>query len=208
MSSFLSRCVAIGLLGAGFTLTGDVGWITRRGMRLLEATTVPSETVPPSPLPEKASAEAPVDLPAAAESPLASVAERLPMPPPPGTGPRRIDLASLAPGDRLLVWFATAGSASGRQYVTLDVVDPVSGEALLHRHPGDSDPGAPAVAAPPRRVTVSGPATGGLFGGGSDSRSLSIGGTVHCRPVGIAHDVAGTGGAETYGPIVALTVRK
>jgi hypothetical protein len=205
MSSFLSKCAALGLLGAGFTLTGDVGWLTRRGMRLLEATTVPSEMATPSP---ETPVTAPIGPPAAGESPGAAAADRIHVPPPPGTGPERIDLASLRAGDRLLVWFAAAGSASGRRCVTLDIVDPVSGEALLHRHQDDFDPGTPAFAAPPRRVTVSGPAGGGLFSPAADGRSVAIGGTIRCRPVGIAHDMAGPGGAESYGPILALAVRK
>jgi hypothetical protein len=55
---------------------------------------------------------------------------------------------------------------------------------------------------------VSGPAAGGLFSSATAGRSVAIGGTIHCRPVGIAHDMAGPGGAESYGPILAMAVRK
>jgi len=44
MQSFLAKCVALGIVAGGFTLTGDVGRVAERGRRLLDARTVPSET--------------------------------------------------------------------------------------------------------------------------------------------------------------------
>ena len=64
MQSFLAKCAALGIVAGGFTLTGDVGRLAERGRRLLDASTVPSETPAEEQTAESRATTAPV--PAAA----------------------------------------------------------------------------------------------------------------------------------------------
>jgi len=43
MSTILARCAALAIIAAGFALTGDLGWLAERGMRVINAEGVPSD---------------------------------------------------------------------------------------------------------------------------------------------------------------------
>ncbi len=82
MRTFLARCTMLGLLGGGFALTGDAGWILEKGQSLLNATTVPST----SGLWGEPAAAAPADEPAdpwGSPAPSMTAPASQPAPPPP-----------------------------------------------------------------------------------------------------------------------------
>jgi len=204
MHSALSKIVTLGLLGSGFVATGDLGWLARRGMQLLEASTVPSEAAlldpvdshpggdraVPSDQNTSASAVAPVRAPTP-EAAASWQATR-----PPAGGPTAIDLTTLEPGVRLFVWVA-AGPAHGQPHrcLAFDIVDPASGAALLHR--GHE---------PPRRVMLLPPADPGLFASHGAAGRIMLHGTFHVQSAGLAHGQSSQGMPERIGPIVALAV--
>lgn len=127
MQNFLVSCLALGIIAGGFALTGDLGWIAGRGLRVIQAANVPDDE-----------ASAPVtasSLPSSAE-----LAPHVPMPvnsPRSARGPERIELASTRPGQRILVWLDDAAAP-----LPIDVVDPGSAGVILHH-------------GPPRRATIS-----------------------------------------------------
>ncbi len=214
MSNVLAKCAAIGLLGGGFALTGDLGWLADRGMRLVNARSIPSAEAPQFE-PEAAAAvqppaadppvtaaanppaNAPVSPPAAApgdQDGFHAAAEVAPpqagRPPlPPADGPERIDLGQLRAGDRVVAWLAPPANAAAsvrHPFISFDIVDPATGEAFIHRG-----------GAAPRRVVVRG-----------DSAASSIlerGGTMGIVTLGVAHAAAGAAGPEILGPITALS---
>jgi hypothetical protein len=216
MPNLLAKLTALGLIGGGFAATGDLGWITERGMRVLAAADVatPSaseEAVPaadagrdfalPSPAPAAAptAAAPPAPVPSAASpiSPAAPPVMARPAAPaamqPPAGGPKQIAWAGIAPGDRLVVWLA----AGGTRCLVLDVVDPATGEALAYDAAAVSPEGQPLMAAgPPRRVVV---------GRRSGESGLTVGGMISLASAGIA--TQGDGG-RWLGPIEALTLVK
>lgn len=183
MSNFLARCTVLVLLGGGFAATGDLAWLAGRCMQLVNARSIPEGRHAAGP--------------AVDPLPDAVVTERLrgPSPPwsaapaagdpPPTAGPDRVDVATLRPGDRLTLWIGRPAVAGRR--VTLDIVDPAAGEALLL---------APGTAA--RRVTIrpSRPAAPATLVAKGDSLVVT--------PVGTAHQARGP--AEIIGPVGALTV--
>jgi hypothetical protein len=215
MRNTFGKLITLSLLGSGFAATGDLGWVARRGMQLLEASTVPSEAAPfqatlPSELSpaDKQPADAgPTPLPSTAAAPAPSPPDVTPEPAPwyaarpPADGPASVDLASLEPGTRLFVWTAV-GPASGHPHrcLALDIVDPATGAALLHR--GHE---------PPRRVTILSPATAGFFtssrspspAGGAASR-IAVRSSFGVVPCGLAHTTASQPQPEPIGPVVAI----
>jgi hypothetical protein len=85
---------------------------------------------------------------------------------PPATSPEWIDLATLSPGDRIVVWVARRGSrkgTAGSVMIALDVIDPQSAEVLEQRHASGGEQGASH--APLRRIRILGSATENFLGG-------------------------------------------
>jgi len=196
MSNFLARCAAIGLVGGGFAATGDLGWLAARGMRLVNARTIPSEETPTD-VPTAVSAAAPAvspatpPLPPSAADPFRSPPPARPAtqpdadPSPPSNGPEQVDLATLRPGERVTIWIGRPTIAR-QPLIAFDVVDPTAGEALLF---------SPGMAA--RRVKVR-PARGG------QPLVVTKGDGIVVTPLGPAHhDQAG---GETIGPVTALAI--
>lgn len=194
MSNFLARCAAITLVGGGFAATGDLGWLAARGMRLVNARTVPSEQAaaepgPPQPVagPWEPSRPTPSAQPSAdpfrgppAPLPAARTADE---PGPPIGSPERVDLATLRPGERITVWIAT--SAASPACITCDLVHPATGEALLMGR-----------GLAPRRVTIR--------GGASSRAIIARGETLVIAPASHARHAAPAG--ETLGPVTAIAV--
>jgi hypothetical protein len=189
MQNILPKLLALGLLGGGFTATGDLGWLARRGMRLLEASTVPAESAVESTagnLPAQDSSGRggmPSDtLPGMAAGGRAVG--------PPSGGPTAIDLATLAAGERVVVWVVPP-SRRGAEPVTLDLIDPASGAVLLHR-----------AGEPPRRVRVVSGSVGILGSRDGVSPALAVRALLLVQPLGLAHGMAGQ--TEACGRIVAF----
>jgi len=235
MHNPLAKLALLALLGGGFAVTGDLGRLAARGMRLLESTTVPSEqsatdALPPVPVPAS-----PVPMPATAPSPPPAAASAQPSPPvhliddespipvpaadalatqsprlpAPDTGPVAVDLAALQAGTRVLVWLsAEAGRPGWHRCLAIDVVAPQTGEALLH-HEVTVVPGVQAThtTGAPSRVTIRAFGSTSLFGGSAASSRLLVGGTFESTPVGLAHG-ATADQAEQIGPIAALAVER
>lgn len=191
MSNLLARCAAIGLLGWGFAATGDLGWLAARGLQLVNARTVPSERAacdplspPPPPLADPSSPGTSAADPFRGAVPPRPTPRGPADPTPPLGGPERLDLATLRAGDRISVWIGTAGGAP-QTAITFDLVDPVTGEALLM--------GRGVV---PRRVTIR---------GGDGTRSIvSRGDAIRITPAGHARQA--TAGGEALGPVTAIAV--
>jgi len=217
MQSFLARCCLLAVLAAGFVCTGDAARLLRTAGRLLNATHVPGLTPAPGARAALAHgvAAAPPAAPgtSAAGSPPPAAGGALPLPldpsppaatgpdapvcrpigPPPADGPASIRLADLAPGARVLVWI---GHGSRRdplrpvEVIALDVIDPVTGEALEYRHAGTgTDDGSPL---PPRRVRL----PGGTISRGGNLERVPVHG-VHRQPEGW--------GPERIGPVLAVS---
>ncbi|MFM7033835.1 MAG: hypothetical protein ACKOYJ_01375, partial [Planctomycetia bacterium] len=205
MSNFLARCAAIGLVGGGFAVTGDLGWLAARGMRLINARTVPSEQaaaeqpVAPAPSPGAPFTPAAPPSPAMAAPPGPRAADPFRGPPaplpaapvagdlrPPVGGPERIDLAGLRPGERVTVWIGRPAASGPQPCIAFDLVDPASGEALLVGR-----------GMAPRRVSI------GVAAGGP-SRSIARGDTLLVTPSGPAHHATGAG--EALGPVTAIAI--
>lgn len=194
MSNFLARCAAIGLVGGGFAATGDLGWLAAKGVRLVNARTIPSE--------EKA-ADAEVDaaaptptMPTPAVVPPATDPFRSPPaarpaipvahePTPPSNGPERLDLATLRPGERVTFWIRRPDTAR-QPWIAFDIVDPATGEALLC---------TPGMAA--RRVQI-------RAAGGGQPVVVTKGDGILVTPVGPAHH--GQAGVEPLGPVTAIAI--
>ena len=84
----------------------------------------------------------------------------------PASSPESIDLATLSPGDRIVVWVGRRGSrkeTAGSMTIALDVIDPKSAEVLEQRHAGGGEQGASH--APLRRIRILGSATESFLGG-------------------------------------------
>ena len=196
MSNFLARCAAIGLVGGGFAATGDLGWLAARGMRLVNARTIPSEEKPADAevaVPEAAAAFLPPApaVPPPAPDPFRSPSAAPPAipaaldPSPPSNSPERLDLATLHPGERVTFWIGRPTTAR-QPWIAFDIVDPAAGEALLV---------TPGMAA--RRVTI-------RAARGGQPSVLKKGDAILVIPVGPAHH--GQAGGETLGPITALAI--
>jgi hypothetical protein len=199
MSNFLARCAAIAVVGGGFTATGDFGWLAARGMRLINARTVPSEQavaepVPASPQPlagPSPSPPVPPPLPQSADPfrgppaplPVPSAAEDLR---PPVGGPEQVDLAGLRPGERVTVWIGRPAATGPQPCIVFDLVDPAAGEALLVGR-----------GMAPRRVSI------GTVSGGA-SRAIAKGDTLLVTPTGPARQATTAG--EALGPVTAIAI--
>jgi hypothetical protein len=162
MQSFLAKCAALGIVAGGFAVTGDLGRLADRGQRLLEASTVPSETPPdaaagagdapphvtePPTAAGPSAAPQPTLQPSAAPQPLATEPVRpaarealfdpplgraFVVPAPPATGPESIDLERLTAGSRLLVWVRRPGAANTSRTTDLIALD------LIDPHAGEA----------------------------------------------------------------------
>jgi hypothetical protein len=217
MSNLLAKFTALGIIAAGFSLTGDLGWLARTGGDVLQVADVgtdqPAETAaaeasggpgdspePPAPSPHAAGprdaqgvfASEPgggaARMPAAAGIPVAEMKC-------PTGGPRRVSWAAVRPGDRLVLWLGHGA----RRCLVLDVVDPASGEAVAYEAAAVSAEGRPlASVGPPRRVIVGRPSDG------VPGTDLERGGLVHIAEAGIA----GSDEGRWLGPIEAIaTIR-
>jgi hypothetical protein len=196
MSNFLARCAAITLVGGGFAATGDLGWLAARGMRLVNARTVPSEQAAepgPSP-PQPVAGPWEPNRPAAPAQPAADPFRGPPAPSPPARtaeeagppigGPERVDLATLRAGERVTIWIATSTGASPT-CITCDLVHPAAGEALLVGR-----------GLAPRRVTIR--------GGASTRAIIARGETLVIAPA--SHARHATSAGETLGPVTAIAI--
>jgi hypothetical protein len=159
----------------------------------------PADTAPLAPPAAPAGPVAPTEPPAAAppRGPAsdAPVGRRVAVPPPPATGPTSVEPRELAAGDRVLVWVRKAGRSAGAAYdmVALDIVDPGSAEALLHRHAALVLDGRTRVEAAPRRVVIGAAGAPGI----ARNAPLSV------TPL---HGVNGAGRPETLGPVAAIEI--
>jgi len=208
MSSLFSKLTACGLLVGGFAVTGDLGRLAERGTKLVNATGVPSDQVPPEKSPPVVCPPtAPVGAPAAAPGspPLPAPPPVAPEPPSPRSGavdgpvgrsaepprlpvstPAKIDLGTLRPGQRLTIW---AGSPSAAY--AFDIVDPATGEVLEQSPAG----GRPGMA--PRRLR--------LVSDGPRTTIVTLNADIRLMPLGIARGTA-AGPTDTLGPVRAIEV--
>jgi hypothetical protein len=111
---------------------------------------------------------------------------------PPPNAPAQVDLGAIPAGSRVTVWISppaarSARAASRQPCVAFDIVDPATGEALMH--------GGGSAA---KRVTIQ-PA-----GSSAAGRILIKGGMIRVVPVGLAHGARGPADGETIGPIAAM----
>jgi hypothetical protein len=225
MQTFLAKCTALAVLLGGFFVTGDVAKLAEQGTKLLNATTVPDtgpaeDTFPPAPAvaaPYQAAAPAlPQPVPSPAQPPAQSAAAAMPTAPepapaphpraplghrvtrpvPPADSPAALELSTLRAGDRLLVWVGRSPSTTA--VIAYDIVDPVAGEALEHRHLFEDEDAA--VHAVPRRVQIAGDSMrGGL---------IMRGGMLRLLPAGIVHGAGTPPQAEVIGPVRAMQVQR
>jgi hypothetical protein len=212
MRNLLPKAAVLAIIAGGFALTGDLGWIADRGLRVLDAADIAlpaARDEEPVAAPAQAavsSGREPQTLPAAspvepggapppAAPPRAATARAAAHAPltPPAAGCVEVRWSSLAAGDRVTVWLAGAGP----RCLVLDVVDPASGEALAYEAAALTTDGRPAAAAaPPRRVVVGHP------GGPA---AITKGGMLHLAPGGIA--AAGAAG-RWLGPVEVVTLAR
>jgi hypothetical protein len=225
MQTFLAKCTALAVLLGGFFVTGDVAKLAEQGTKLLNATTVPDtgpaeDAFPPEPAvaaPYQAAAPAPpqpvpspaqpaaqsaaaamptAPEPAPAPHPRAPLGHRVTRPVPPAESPAALELSTLRAGDRLLIWVGRSPSTTA--VIAYDIVDPVAGEALEHRHLFEDEDAA--VHAVPRRVQIAGDSMrGGL---------IMRGGMLRLLPSGIVHGVGAAQQAEVIGPVRAMQVQR
>lgn len=224
MQTFLAKCTALAVLLGGFFVTGDVAKLAEQGTKLLNATTVPdtglaedlppeppvaapyqaAAPAPPQPVPPPAQPEAPSAVaamptapePAPVPHPRAPLGHRVTRPVPPADSPAALELSTLRAGDRLLVWVGR--SPSTMALIAYDIVDPVAGEALEHRHLFEDEDAA--VHAVPRRVQIAGDSMrGGL---------IMRGGMLRLLPAGIVHGAGAAQQAEILGPVRAMQVQR
>ncbi len=119
----------------------------------------PAASVPPAETaaqtPQRASAPP-------ADAPIGTLSAGLARP---TSSPESIDLATLSPGDRIVVWVGRRGSpgTAGSTTIAFDVIDPQSAEVLEQRHAGGGEQGPSH--APFRRIRILGSATESFLGG-------------------------------------------
>lgn len=218
MSTILSRIAAIGIIAGGFALTGDLGRLVKRGLEVvnsrdipaarsddaeaaaqeIEAVTAAAETIAAGGLAPAAKPAAEPAAKSASESPRGkpAIARAADFRPPQG-GIDAVELATLAPGNRVVVWLAMPRRSGGRAYrcLVFDLIDPASGEALAYEAVSFAADGKPqATAVPPRRVRLQGDGLGG---------AVSKSGRIDVQRRGSAADGVGH---ETVGPIATLDV--
>lgn len=217
MSNILARCTAVGIVAGGFALTGDLGLLAERGLKVINASDVPAAQQADAPsgsltpvaeapaLPTPTPPPAPASSPAAAPAPTTTEA----VPPaagddgelvrardfvPPSSGVTQIDIAALPPGGRIVAWLTTPRGTAGRRYrcLVFDLVDPATGEALAYEAVSFAADGSPqATAVPPSRVRIA---------GSGPRAEIVAGGMIHVERRGIADG----GLREAIGPVAAL----
>jgi len=224
MSTILSRIAAVGIIAGGFALTGDLSRLAKRGLEVMNSRDIPAarsddpdhaaaseaaaqeiEALTAVAEPTAAGGRAPAAKPAA--EPAAKPATESPRGKPalardadfrpPLAGVDAIELATLAPGNRVVVWLAMPRRSGGRAYrcLVFDLIDPASGEALAYEAVSFATDGKPqATAVPPRRVRLQGDGLGG---------AVAKSGRIDVQRRGSAADGVGH---ETIGPIAALDV--
>ena len=170
----------------------------------------PPVTTAAEPAPPSASTESPPTLPPA-DAPIGT-----PIMPtsPPATSPETIDLPTLSPGDRVIVWVGRGGARTGRggsRTIALDIIDPATAEVLEQGHVGAGEQGQNH--APLRRIRILGTVTEGFFGGltptGPAGR-ITRGQSLRIVPVEPSASRQGFGatGAEVIGPVRAMVVAR
>lgn len=217
--SILSRLTAVGLVAGGFALTGDLGRLADKGLKVLNARDVPAARAPDEvPLPPEPASPALTAVPeAATPTPVAAPAAE-PSPPetrpapaapvvrsgdlrPPTGGPDEVSIRSLAAGSRVVIWLAVRRGSGSSAYrcLVLDVVDPAEAEALLYEAVTFAADGRPAAAASaPRRIRLAdAPAAATIRRG--QFTAYEVLGTAAVT----GHGHAAT---ESIGPIVAIDV--
>lgn len=185
MQNPLGTCLALGLIVGGFGLTGDLGRLVSRSMRVIQATDVPDADAP-IPVVPATDREPAQPMPPGAEATIR----------PPRAGLEAADASRLAAGSRIRIWLGRPAAAGPGEVrcLALDIVDPASREALVSEMPASPAAGLPAAApAPPRRA---------IIGGSGPAGTITRGGTLMLQSRGIA----GVGDLETLGPVVALDV--
>jgi hypothetical protein len=200
MSTILARCTALGIVAGGFAITGDLGRLADRGMKVLSASDVPAAQPAPVPIdmPARPAAAAQAVPPGSAHDagPVVQTADLRP----PAGGPDTVDVSRLQPGNRLIVWLTVTrrSGASAYRCLVFDMVDPAAAEALVYEAVSFTKDGQPKAAAlPPRRVRIGTPGPAGS--------SIARMGTIRICHLGIAHATVHDDG-DTIGPIVALEV--
>ncbi len=213
MSNILARCTAVGLVAGGFALTGDLGRLADRGLKVLNASDVPvaastseagqsvtASTVPSEPAAGSAGEPVP-DGPASLPPPQADAAlpevTRTVDFRPPVSGVGQVVVSSLEAGQRLVIWLKVDRRTAAAAYrcLVFDMVDPRTAEALLYEAVSFGPDGQPkATATPPCRVMIEGDA-GALIPGGSAR--------IHHKGIALG-DHPGAG--DRIGPIVSLDV--
>jgi hypothetical protein len=226
MSSILSRIAAVGIIAGGFALTGDLGRLAKRAVEVVNSRDIPAApSDDATPAAESAAQEIeaaaaaaettaaggpattaagkPATGKPAAGKPAAEASRGKPALArdadfrPPQGGVDAIELATLAPGNRVVVWLTMPRSSGGRAYrcLVFDLIDPASGEALAYEAVSFATDGKPqATAVPPRRVRLQGDGLGG---------AVAKSGRIDVQRRGSAADGIGH---ETIGPIAALDV--
>jgi hypothetical protein len=224
MSSILSRIAAVGIIAGGFALTGDLGRLAKRAVEVVNSRDIPAarsdDATATTPAAESSAQEIETGTAAAettaaggpattgagkpaagkpaaeASRGKAALARDADFRPPQG-GVDAIELATLAPGNRVVVWLTMPRSSGGRAYrcLVFDLIDPASGEALAYEAVSFATDGKPqATAVPPRRVRLQGDGLGG---------AVAKSGRIDVQRRGSAADGIGH---ETIGPIAALDV--
>ena len=139
MHGFFSKILALGIVASGFFLTGDLSWVIDRvgGWARGEASQPPASE-PAAKAAEETTAPFPPAEPTAPPSPPTPVAESQ-APESTSTGipaggiqlpslvAEEIAVAALRPGDRIL-------ARTMHELVAFDLIDPLSREAIEHRH--------------------------------------------------------------------------
>lgn len=225
MRAFLARCAAVGLIVGGFALTGDAGRLLARSRGVIEATTIPQATDSAAPLPSggtptdgrsAVAAAAPASEPGssatapassersgsaidhAADAPLGSAPSRIV---PDRSARSSLGIASLAPGDRILVWLGR-GSPRATAPLAYDVVDPATGDAIEVGHAAGDD--RLAAHAPRRRVRLEGSTRRSTF---TRSESAIDAGRIEVdRWLRLSAVGSHAAPSETIGPVVAIQV--
>ncbi len=224
MNTLLSKLAVLGVVAGGFYATGDLPRLIERGRRIAERSSVPLpdagspatvapvtvapatapsvQEPPPAPRfepPPPAVAHTPPaplipPRPEPAAPPAAPASDeptRIPMPP---LTLETIDLASLQPGQRVLL-------LCGRNVIALDVVDGPAGEVLEHAHACHADRTVTiAATAAPRRLVVIGCSAGSARSIPRGDRRIARGEWLHSIPSGGGGKSAG----EAFGPIEAI----
>ena len=170
----------------------------------------PPVTTAAEPAPPSASTESPPTLPPA-DAPIGTP---IMLTSPPATSPETIDLPTLSPGDRVIVWVGRGGARTGRgggRTIALDIIDPATAEVLEQGHVGTGEQGQNH--APLRRIRILGTVTEGFFGGltpmGPAGR-ITRGQSLRIVPVEPSASQQGFGatGAEVIGPVLAMVVAR